>query len=135
VELKLHVAASLFAIGEYGYAADYLRVATGGRPELLLRPFPLARMYSAAPVGQDDLARHVSALEAWADVRRDDADALWTLAFVQGNLGRSADALLTISALAELEELAPTSPNGAAESTPALESVDPIGIQLASALD
>jgi tetratricopeptide (TPR) repeat protein len=153
--LKLYLAESLFAIGEYGYAADYLREALDARPDLASQPFNASRLYSQTPQGEEDFAKHFSQLVEHVRLDPGDNDALMVLGFIQLNSSRPEDAGATLTVLrdsaarpqdqaiaarlmGEAERRAGAVPDGSAPELlePArLPASDPLGEVLAAALD
>ncbi len=122
--LKVYLAESLFAIGEYKFAADYLRQALITRPSLALEPFDLGRLYAPTPGGQEDLDRHLRSLKEYLDLQPYDADALLVLGFLQlqnGNLTGAAGTLLAHNDYAEN----PVSQNVASQLFAAIQLKDP----------
>jgi len=98
-ELKVYLAQALFAIGEYSFAADYLRQAFEERPDLASRPFPLSRLYAPAEAGEKDLDLHYGMLVDRVQLYPSEANELLLLGFVQLNTGRTQEAAATFSAL------------------------------------
>jgi tetratricopeptide (TPR) repeat protein len=99
--LKVYLAQSLFAIGEYKYSAEYLRQALTARPELALQDFSIGRLYAATPEGQTDMERHLAALKEQTSVQPYDADALLVLGFIQMNDGNTSGAGASLLAMGD----------------------------------
>jgi tetratricopeptide (TPR) repeat protein len=102
--LKVYLAESLFAIGEYKFAGDYLRQAILTRPGVALQPFDLDRLYAPTPDGQADLNRHLGALKEHLELQPYDADALLVLGFLQLQGGDPSEAAGTLLALNDYTE-------------------------------
>jgi tetratricopeptide (TPR) repeat protein len=102
--LKVYLAESLFAIGEYKFAGDYLRQAILTKPAVALQPFDLGRLYAPTPEGQADLNRHLDALKEHVELQPYDADALLVLGFLQLQAGDPNEAAGTLLALNDYTE-------------------------------
>jgi tetratricopeptide (TPR) repeat protein len=76
---KVFLGVSLFAVGEYPYAAEYLRIALNEWPEFARYPFNLKSLYGA----EQDLASHLKLLRDTIDINPRDENGLLALAFVE----------------------------------------------------
>ncbi len=98
-ELRVYLAQALFAIGEYSFAAEYLRQAIDERPDLASRPFPLSALYASSEAGEKDLAAHYGMLVDRVQLYPAETNELLLLGFVQLNTGRPQEAAVTFSVL------------------------------------
>jgi len=81
--LKIYLAEALFSIGEYRYAAEYLRQALSAHMELAGQSFEPDQLYASTPEGRADFEEHLKLLKEHVKIKPYDADALLLLGFIQ----------------------------------------------------
>jgi len=95
--VRVFLAESLFAVGEYSYSAEYLRLALGDWEEFPRYRWSVAAMYT----NPDDFRLQLATLEAEAALHPNDPDLALVLGFVRfgsgdlGGAGESFDAVRT----------------------------------------